>query len=582
MPGARSGALSSRSQVDDRLTALVVPAIGPSRPVSQGTGEESTLLTDTDDKNRSRQKFVIHPQVFGFSAGLIALFVVFTLTNLDTAEALFNSARSGITHLFGWFLILCVQGFLLFCIYLAFSRFGHIRIGGAGARPVYTRPAWFSMLFSAGMGIGLMFWSVAEPITHLQSPPSLPGMTGDAATRAMDLTFLHWGFHAWGIYALVGLALAYFSFNRGLPLTVRSLFHPLLGERINGPLGSLIDILAVVATLFGVATSLGFGVAQINAGLFYLFEIEISATVQIGLIAVITAVATVSVVSGLDRGIKMLSQFNLLAALLLMLFLLAVGPSLFLFKGFVQNTGHYLQNLLSLGSWTETYARDANWQGSWTVFYWSWWIAWSPFVGMFIARISYGRSVREFILGVLVVPSALTFVWISTFGGAAIHEALYGNAGIVAAVNENIAVALFELLREFPLASFSALVAMLLVFVFFVTSSDSGSLVIDIITSGGHLDPPVVQRVFWAVTEGVVAAVLTLGGGLTALQTASIATGLPFAVVLVLMAWGLLKAFREDMPALSYSAARRHYMKEPAAGGGAGAGASSKRDAPRD
>ncbi len=506
-------------------------------------------MNDDNERDGGSGGFKVHPRVFGVSVGLIAGFVLFALTNLDTAETLFARLKGGITLGFGWFLIFCVQAFLLFCLYLALSRFGHIRIGGAGARPHYSRPAWFAMLFSAGMGIGLMFWGVAEPVTHYASPPVIPGLNASAATRAMDLTFLHWGFHAWAIYALVGLALAYFSFNRGLPLTVRSLFHPLLGDRINGLPGDLIDVLAVVATMFGVATSLGFGVTQINAGLYYLFGTGISPAVQLGLIAVITLVATASVVSGLDRGIKLLSQLNLGVALLLMLFLLVVGPTLFLLKGFVQHTGHYLQNLLTLGSWTETYAREANWQGDWTVFYWSWWIAWSPFVGMFIARISYGRSVREFLLGVLCVPAVLTFAWISVFGGTAIHEALYGNANIVAAVEANVATALFELLRGFPLASLSAAVALLLIFVFFVTSSDSGSLVIDIITSGGHLDPPVTQRVFWAVTEGVVAAVLLIGGGLTALQTASIATGLPFAIVLVLMAFGLLKAFREEVPA---------------------------------
>lgn len=510
-----------------------------------------------EDKRRPR--FDIHPQVFGFSVALIALFVVMTLLNLDVAETTFTAVKDGITSAFGWLLILCVQGFLLFCVYLAVSRFGHIRIGGIGARPDYSRPAWFAMLFSAGMGIGLMFWGVAEPIVHFQNAPGNTDMDMPAATRAMDLTFLHWGFHAWGIYAMVGLALAYFSFNMGLPLTVRSVFHPLIGDRINGPIGNIIDIAAVVATMFGVATSLGFGVAQINAGLNNLFDVSISPGVQLGLIAFITLVATGSVVSGLDRGIKFLSQLNLAAAAILVVFVLMVGPTLFLLKSTVQNTGHYLQNLLTLGSWTEAYARDASWQGNWTVFYWSWWIAWSPFVGMFIARISYGRTVREFILGVLVVPSAVTFLWISAFGGSALFEALFVDATIVQAVNNDISTALFELLSRFPLATVTSLLAIMLVFIFFVTSSDSGSLVIDIITSGGNIDPPVIQRVFWAVTEGVVAAVLLLGGGLTALQTASITTGLPFAIILTLMAWGLLKAFRKEMPPLSYKAARKHY-----------------------
>lgn len=517
------------------------------------------MSSEQTPQTRNNGRLQIHPYVFGFSTALIVLFVAVTLVNLDAAEATFIAVKNGITSVFGWFLILCVQGFLIYCIYLAASRFGHIRLGGVGAKPDYSRPAWFAMLFSAGMGIGLMFWSVAEPIEHLQNAPGVSGMNLRSAERAMDLTFLHWGFHAWGIYAMVGLALAYFSFNKGLPLTIRSAFQPLLGKRIDGTLGNIIDIAAVVATLFGVATSLGFGVSQINAGLNYMFEVQMSEGVQLGLIAGITAVATASVVSGLDRGIKLLSQVNLVCAALLVVFILCIGPSLFLFKSIVQNTGHYLQNLLSLGSWAEAYMRDVNWQGNWTVFYWSWWIAWSPFVGMFIARISYGRSVREFIMGVLIVPSAVTFIWISALGGSAIYETLFVDTAIVDAVNANYATALFALLERYPLAQVTSLLAIFLVFIFFVTSSDSGSLVIDIITSGGNIDPPVVQRVFWAVSEGVVAAVLTVGGGLTALQTASITTGLPFAIILTLMAWGLLKAFREEMPQLTYRAARAHY-----------------------
>ena len=513
----------------------------------------------SESQDPGRPRFRIHAPVFGFSAGLIALFVVLTLLNLDQAAALFAQFKQVMTATFGWFLILCTQSFLLFSIYLAVSRFGSIRLGGPGARPKYSRPAWFAMLFSAGMGIGLMFWGVAEPVMHLQDPPGEAGMSSAGAARAMDLAFLHWGFHAWGIYALVGLTLAYFSFNRGLPLTISSGLYPLLGDRINGVIGNAVNVVAVVATMFGVATSLGFGVVQINAGLNYLLGIGISPAVQVALIVLITAVATASVVSGLDKGIKRLSQFNLGAALLLLVFVLAVGPTLFLLKGLVQNTGHYLQYLVTLGSWTETYRQGAEWQGNWTVFYWSWWIAWSPFVGMFIGRVSRGRTVREFVLGVIVVPAVLTLVWINTFGGSAIHAALYKSSDIVEAVNADISTALFELLQSFPLAAVTSILAMVLVFVFFVTSSDSGSLVIDIITSGGELNPPVAQRVFWAVTEGVVAAVLLLGGGLTALQSASIATGLPFAVILVLLAWGLLKAFREELPSLSHRAARQYH-----------------------
>jgi choline/glycine/proline betaine transport protein len=407
------------------------------------------------------------------------------------------------------------------------------------------------MLFAAGMGIGLMFWSVAEPVLHLQDPPGAVAMTPEAAQRALDLTFLHWGFHVWGIYALVGLALAYFAYNRGLPMTIRSAFHPMLGDRIYGPIGHAIDVLAVLAALFGLATSLGLGVAQINAGLGHAFGIAFSTGTQLALIALITLVSAVSVASGLDRGIRLLSNVNLVAALLLLLFVLLAGPTQFLLENLVESTGHYLQNLLALGSWTDAYSLESAWQASWTVFYWSWWIAWSPFVDMFIARISRGRTVREFMFGVLAMPSLFTFVWMATFGGAAIYESLFVDPGIVYAANENAATALFELLSRYPLQELSVLLAVFLITVFFVTSCDSGSLVMGIITSGGETDIRVPQRVFWALLAGAVAAVLVLGGGLTALQTASISTGLPFAVALVLMAVCLVKAFREEMPAKS-------------------------------
>ena len=491
----------------------------------------------------------IHPTVFGLSAFLILCVVFLTLLNLSSAEAFFTSLKQRITVNFGWLLILLVQGFLFYCAFLALSRFGTIRIGGSDARPDYSRPTWFAMLFSAGMGIGLLFYGVAEPVIHFENPPGMQGGTPEAAAQAMDLTFLHWGFHAWSIYALVGLSLAYFSYNRKLPLTIRSAFYPVIGKHIYGPAGTAIDVLAVVATLFGVATSLGFGVVQINTGLGFLFGLPVNSEVQILLIMGITLVATASVVSGLDRGIRRLSEINMLIALTLLAFLLIGGPTLFLLKSTVQNTGHYLQNLLSLGSWTEAYRMDSEWQGNWTLFYWTWWIAWSPFVGMFIARISRGRTVREFLVGVLLVPALLSFLWFSVFGGSAIYAELFEGVQLGAAVSEDIATALFKLLELYPLAGVTTALSILLVFVFFITSSDSGSLVIDIITAGGNLNPPVAQRVFWAVTEGVVAAVLLAGGGLLALQTAAISTGLPFAMVLLAMCFGLYRAFNQDLPA---------------------------------
>ena len=497
--------------------------------------------------NFGRVKLHIHPSVFGISTLFIIAFVFISLSQVDTAETLFLEIKNWLTSKFGWMLIIVVQGMLVFAIYLAVSRFGLIRIGGADARPDFSRISWFAMLFSAGMGIGLMFYGVAEPVLHFQNPPKMTGGTPEAAIRAMDLTFLHWGFHAWAIYAIVGLALAYFSYNRNLPLTIRSAFYPLIGERIYGPMGTAIDVMAVVATLFGVATSLGFGVTQINTGLHFVFGVAINSEIQILLIFGITLVATASVVSGLNHGIRRLSELNLLAALVLMLVILIGGPTLFMLKFFVQSVGHYLQNLVSLGSWTAAYQQDSDWQSNWTLFYWTWWIAWSPFVGMFIARISKGRTVREFILGVIMVPSMLTFLWFSVFGGSSIFMELQGIGSVGMAVNENISTALFTLLQQFPWVSVTSMIAIMLIFIFFITSSDSGSLVIDIITSGGHLNPPVAQRIYWALAEGAVAAVLLAGGGLIALQTAAITVGLPFALILVPICLGLYRAFNEDV-----------------------------------
>ncbi|NVJ58756.1 MAG: BCCT family transporter [Gammaproteobacteria bacterium] len=488
----------------------------------------------------------VHPVVFFTSVLVIFIFIIGTLLNLEKATDLFNTTKDGITKYFGWFLITSVQLFLVFAIYMAMSRYRNVKIGGADAKCEYSFLSWLAMLFSAGMGIGLMFWAVAEPIFHYTSPPRGEGETLQAASQAMDITFLHWGLHAWGIYAVIGLTLAYFTFNRGMPLSIRSAFYPLLGERIHGFWGNLVDTIAVVATLFGVATSLGLGVDQVNAGLHHLFGLSQSVWVKVLLIAIITSFATVSVVSGLDKGIKRLSQLNLIMAALLLTFVIALGPTLFILKSFVQNTGHYLQNLFELSSWSEAYTTEAKWQGSWTVFYWAWWIGWSPFVGVFIARISKGRTFKEFILGVLLVPSLMTFLWMSGFGGSGIYSALFGDGKIIEAVNNDYAMSLFAMLESLPWAAITSFIAMILVVIFFVTSSDSGSLVIDMLSSGGHLDPPKAQRIFWAVTEGVVAAVLMLGGGLVALQAAAISTGLPFALVLMLMAVCLYKALKED------------------------------------
>ena len=493
-----------------------------------------------------RLGLTVNGPVFLTSAVLILAFVVFGAVFTDTARSVFSSVQSGITTYGGWFYTLSVAVFLAFVLGLLVSPYGRVKLGPDDSEPDYSYTAWFAMLFSAGMGIGLLFYSVAEPLLHFTSPPTGEGGTAEAARRAMQITFFHWGVHAWAIYIVVGLSLAYFAYRHDLPLTLRSALYPIVGDRIYGPIGHTVDTVAVLGTMFGVATSLGLGVMQVNAGLSYLLGIPSATWVQLLLIGSITAMATISVVLGLDAGIRRLSELNLGLGLLLVLFLFAAGPTVFLMDAFVQNLGGYLQNIVSMTF--RTYAFEGgDWQSSWTLFYWAWWIAWSPFVGMFIARISRGRTIREFILGVLLVPTMVTFLWLTIFGDTAIQMVLNGGGeAVVEATNDSIPTALFALLGEFPLAGLSSAIATFVVVTFFVTSSDSGSLVIDIITSGGEHDPPVAQRIFWAVTEGSVAAVLLVAGGLNALQTAAITTALPFTAVLLVICYGLAKGLRRE------------------------------------
>ncbi len=488
--------------------------------------------------------FRLNPWTFFPSITVIGVFLVLGVAFTELTEAVFEVIQDGIVTTFGWFYIAAVSFFLFFVVALLFSPYSRVRLGPDGSRPEYSYASWFAMLFSAGMGIGLVFFSVAEPIFHYLAPPTMEGGTTAAAREAMRLTFFHWGIHAWAIYIVVGLSLAYFSFRKGLPLAIRSAFHPLLGDRIHGPIGNTIDTFAIFGTMFGVATSLGLGVMQVNAGLSYLAPIEISTTVQILLIAGITAIATVSVVLGLDRGIRRLSNFNMVVALVLILFVFIAGPTTFLLDAWVENTGLYLQSLVQSSFWIDAYG-DGEWLGDWTLFYWGWWIAWSPFVGLFIARISRGRTMREFIVGVLLVPTALTTFWLTVFGNTALHREVLGAGGVATggATEEEM---LFTMLQGLPLSAVTSVLAILVIINFFVTSSDSGSLVIDMLASGGDPDPPAAQRVFWALTEGAVAAVLLLAGGLMALRTAAITTGLPFAIVLVVMCWSLFTALRRE------------------------------------
>jgi choline/glycine/proline betaine transport protein len=482
--------------------------------------------------------------VFFPSAGLIILFVTLTLVYQDSVSSLFKTVQSFISTKFGWLYVIAVNVILLLCVYLGFGRFKNIKLGGADCKPEFSTWAWLSMLFNAGIGLVLMFYSVAEPIMHFSNPPYGEAGTITAAKNALNISYLHWGFHGWAIYALMGLTIAFFCYNRGLPLGVRWVLYPLLGDRLKGPIGHLIDIMAVLATMFGLATTLGLGIQHINSGLSYLFDIAESANVQVMLIAIITVCATASVISGLHKGIKILSKIASIMAILLMTFMLLVGPTLFILGSTIQSTGYYLQSLIETGTWMEVY-EGTNWMDGWTFFYWGWWFAWAPFVGLFIARISKGRTIKEFMMGVLFAPTAAIILWISIFGSTAFHIELFGQGGITEVVNQNIATALFSLLEHFPMLLLSIFFVVIAGVIFFITSSDSGSLIIDFITSGGKEKNDVWLRIFWALIEGVVAAALVYGGGLVALQTGSLVTGLPVCILMLIMCYSLIKALRK-------------------------------------
>ncbi|WPL16559.1 Glycine betaine transporter OpuD [Thiorhodovibrio winogradskyi] len=506
----------------------------------------------------------MQPIVFLGSAALVLCFVSFGTGWPEAAQNVFGTLQRGIIANFGWLYILGASGLLVFVLGLLISPYRHIRLGGDQAEPEFGYLAWFAMLFSAGMGTGLVFWGVAEPLTHWSQPPFAPDPAEGALREAMRLTYFHWGLHPWAIYIVFGLSLAYFHFRHDLPLAPRSLLYPMIGERIHGPIGHGVDILATVGTLFGVATSLGLGAMQINAGLEQTAGIGQSTATQVGLIALITAIATVSVVSGVRHGIRWLSTVNLALAGLLMGFVLVFGPTVFQIKLLISSTGAYLQELIDASLWLELRPdTDPNnrWQADWTLFYWSWWISWSPFVGVFVARISRGRTIGEFILSVLLAPVAVTFLWFAVFGGTALYQQVQGGAELAGVVVEDAAAGLHALLGTLPLSAITSLLATLMVVVFFVTSSDSGSLVDDMVTSGGDPHPPRAQRVFWAVAEGLVAATLLLSGGLQALRTASLTSGLPMTVLLLITAWGLLRALQADETARgipSKSALRGH------------------------
>ncbi len=503
-----------------------------------------------------RFKHTLNPPVF-FSATLaIFLLAGFAVFDPKGMSNFFTQLQGRLTANFGWFYVLTVALILICIVFLCVSKYGEIKLGPDHSEPEFSFKSWFAMLFSAGMGIGLVFFGVSEPVMHFVSPPVGKPETVEAAREAMKITFFHWGFHAWAIYALVALILSFFSFRHDLPLTLRSALYPIIGERIYGLAGHLVDIFAIIGTVFGVATSLGFGVLQVNSGLNYLYNIPVSITVQLLLIFITVLLATISVASGLERGIRYLSEVNLLLALFFMLFVIILGPTSMLLPMFVQNTGAYLSDIVS--KTFNLYAYDSNnWIGGWTIFYWAFWLSWSPFVGMFIARISKGRTIREFILGVLFVPSLLTFIWMTTFGNTAIELIMnQGNSALREVVQKDTSLALFQFLASFPFTDVLSMLAIVIIVIFFVTSCDSSAMVIDILSSktngSSKSNPdekeigPLWQRIFWSLLIGVVAIVLMLAGGLKALQAATIASALPFSIILLLATYGLLSGLMTD------------------------------------
>ena len=491
--------------------------------------------------------------VFLSSAILIVAFIIFGAFFNELANEVFGQAKAFISVRFGWFFIVVVNLALVMSIYLIFSKYGDIRLGYQTEKPEYNLISWIGMLFSAGIGIGLLYWGTAEPLQHFMAPPLGEPETIAAAKQAMNISFLHYGLHVWAIYGMVALSLAYFHYRRGLPLAIRSTLYPLIGKKIYGPWGHTVDTLAVFGTMFGVVTTLGLGVLQINSGLDTLFGIPNNITVQIILIAFITMLAGLSLMMGLDKGIKRLSDINIFLTIVLLSFVIILGPTQFIVNSFVENIGNYIHQVIPLGLWTESYAGKENWQSSWTIFYWAWWISWSPFVGVFIARISRGRTIREFILGVLLIPITILFLWFTAFGGSAVHMELMAAAdpslaspGLVEAVKVDYGSAIFKLMEFYPFAEAATLLIIVMIVLWFVTSSDSASFVIDMLTSGGDANPPKIQRLFWAGTEGVIAAVLLAAGGLGALQAASIVSGFPFAVVILIMLYSLLRGLSRD------------------------------------
>ncbi|MFO7529463.1 MAG: BCCT family transporter [Marinobacter sp.] len=495
------------------------------------------------------------PGVFFTSAGVATLFVALAVPFDQAVTEYFGLLTGWVARNLGWFYILAVTSLLVFLLGLAVSRYGTIRLGGDDSRPDYSNLTWFTMLFAAGIGTILMFWGVAEPVSHFASPPFEGVQPGSerAASDAMTVALYHFGLHTWTIFAMPGLAIGYFAYRHNLPMRISSLFYPILGERAFGPWGWAVDVIAVLGTLFGVATSLGLGTLQLNSGLNYLFGVPSTGLVQVILIAVIASIAATSVALGLDKGVRRLSQLNILLAMVLLAFVLAVGPTVFIAEGMVQSVGDYFDALPWLAFWTETF-KESDWQRQWTLFYWAWTISWAPYVGIFIARISRGRTIREFVGGVLFAPTAFTLVWFGIFGLSAIQVEMNGTVALAEQVQQDPSVAIFAFLEAFPLAEVASGLSVVIIVIFFTTSSDSASLVIDLLTRRDDQPSLVRQRIFWAAAQGVIAATLLLAGGLDALQNVITSLGLPFCILLIFMAVSLFRALRADYRGYSVEA----------------------------
>jgi choline/glycine/proline betaine transport protein len=480
---------------------------------------------------------------------LIGLWLALGAFWTETADQVLAMARATVGPTLEWYYVVLVTFLLAVVVWLGMGRYQNVRLGGEDECPEFGFPSWIAMLFAAGTGVGLIFWSIAEPVIHFQGNPfSRAAGTPEAAATALRLSFFHWGLHGWAVFAVVALVLAYFGYRKGLPLTIRSALHPFIGRRIYGWPGDVADTLAVFGTVFGVATTLGLGAAQMNTGLDQLTGFGVSLVHQLVIIAVVTGLATLSVVSGVRRGVRLLSVGNLWLSLALLVFFLAFGPTAYLIRFLVQSTGTYLQHLVEMSFWTNA-TGDSGWQQGWTVFYWGWWLAWSPFVGMFIARISRGRTIREFVFGVLLVPTLFSFVWISLFGGTALHSELYGVGGIAAAVDADVTLALYQTIEGMGgqgVSTVASGIATLLIATYFITSADSGTLVINTILAEGDPDPPVVPRIIWGLGVGALTGVLLAGGGVPTLQSAVVMAGLPFSVVVLVMVLGLIAALRTE------------------------------------